>query len=149
MPASWSNPKFKGDFTMGEYKDKKENFPDLTWKEYREMKNDGLNYLVEKNRRKIADEERLKQEKEAANYKYKMADIEAGLTDFDSVIDPDHYNLAIEPFDYIYYNDLGFAEGNVIKYITRWKQKNGIEDLKKAKQYIDMLINKEGYKNGL
>ena len=39
---------------------------------------------------------------------------------------------------------MGFAEGNVVKYITRWRYKeNGIEDLYKAKQYIDMLIAKE------
>ncbi len=39
-----------------------------------------------------------------------------------------------------------FCSGNVIKYICRWKKKNGVEDLKKAKQYIDMLIHYEGEK---
>jgi len=115
------------------------------------MNHDSLDYLVEKKRKEMADAEHIKQEKEAANLynnKYKMADIEVGLTDLDSDIDPEHYNLAIQPFDYIHDNNLGFAEGNVIKYITRWKQKNGIEDLKKAKQYIDMLIAKELIKNG-
>ena len=54
---------------------------------------------------------------------------------------PERY---IEPFDYIHDNQMGFAEGNVVKYITRWRYKeNGIEDLYKAKQYIDMLIAKE------
>lgn len=52
-----------------------------------------------------------------------------------------HYsNLAIEPIDFITANNLGFCEGNVIKYISRWKAKNGIEDLKKARWYIDFLI---------
>lgn len=53
----------------------------------------------------------------------------------------DHYNKkAIQPIDYILANDLNFCEGNVVKYITRYKDKNGVEDLKKAKQYIDFLI---------
>ena len=52
-----------------------------------------------------------------------------------------HYsNLAIEPIDFITANNLGFCEGNVIKYISRWKAKNGVEDLKKARWYIDFLI---------
>ena len=55
-----------------------------------------------------------------------------------------HYsNLAIEPIDFIIANNLGFCEGNVIKYIARWKAKNGIEDLKKARWYIDFLIEVE------
>ena len=58
--------------------------------------------------------------------------------------DPEHYNsLSLEPWDFIQQNKLDFFEGNVIKYICRYKNKNGIEDLKKAKQYIDMLIAKE------
>ena len=48
---------------------------------------------------------------------------------------PSHYNKGIEMWD--------FFEGNVIKYITRWKDKNGVEDLHKAKQYLDKLIELE------
>ena len=52
-----------------------------------------------------------------------------------------HYSdLAIEPIDFITANNLGFCEGNIVKYIVRWKAKNGIEDLKKARWYIDFLI---------
>ena len=52
-----------------------------------------------------------------------------------------HYSdLAIEPIDFITANNLGFCEGNVIKYVSRWKVKNGIEDLEKARWYIDFLI---------
>lgn len=58
-----------------------------------------------------------------------------------TAIDPKHYQLPIEPKDFIIKNQLGFCEGNVIKYICRYKQKNGVEDLKKAKQYIDFLID--------
>lgn len=58
-----------------------------------------------------------------------------------------HYkSKAIQPIVYIHANNLGFCEGNVVKYITRHKDKNGIEDLKKAKHYIDLLIELE-YKN--
>lgn len=54
-----------------------------------------------------------------------------------------HYKLAIQPVEYIYKNNLGFLEGNVIKYVTRHKNKNGAEDLKKARHYIDMLLAME------
>lgn len=54
---------------------------------------------------------------------------------------PDHYkNKAIQPWDFIVSNNLGYLEGNVVKYISRWQQKNGIEDLRKAKHYIEKLI---------
>jgi len=57
---------------------------------------------------------------------------------------PVHYNQGgIEPIDYIVKNKLSYCEGNVVKYITRWRHKNGIQDLKKAKQYIDFIIDKE------
>lgn len=51
-----------------------------------------------------------------------------------------HYELPIEPIDFILANDIPFCEGNVIKYVCRYKKKNGVEDLKKARQYIDFLI---------
>jgi len=54
-----------------------------------------------------------------------------------------HYKgLAIEPISYIVKNNMDFCEGNVIKYVSRYKMKNGIEDLKKAKHYLEILINK-------
>ena len=43
-------------------------------------------------------------------------------------------------WDYSYSQGLDFFEGNIIKYVTRWRHKNGIEDLYKAKQYLDRLI---------
>ena len=63
------------------------------------------------------------------------------FNEYNTQIGGDHYNTkAIQPIDYILANKLNFCEGNVVKYITRYKDKNGIEDLKKAKQYIDFLI---------
>jgi hypothetical protein len=59
-----------------------------------------------------------------------------------------HYaSMAIQPFEYIHANGIGFAEGCVIKYVSRWKAKGGIEDLKKAKHFLDLLIEAES-KNG-
>ena len=58
-----------------------------------------------------------------------------------------HYkDLKIQPVEYIHANGLGFCEGSVIKYITRWRAKNGIEDLKKARHFIDLLIELESNK---
>lgn len=52
-----------------------------------------------------------------------------------------HYkNLAIQPIEYIHANGIGFAEGSVIKYVTRWRDKNGVKDLEKARHFIDLLI---------
>ena len=57
----------------------------------------------------------------------------------------DHYAvMKIQPIEFIMANQLGFCEGNVIKYLCRYKRKNGLEDLKKARQYLDFLIEKEG-----
>jgi len=52
----------------------------------------------------------------------------------------DHYKgMAIQPFEYIYANNIPFPEGNAIKYITRWRKKNGIADLDKAIHTLQML----------
>ena len=59
----------------------------------------------------------------------------------------DHYSkLAIQPVTYINANGLSYLQGNVIKYVTRYKDKNGLQDLQKAKHYIDMLIELEDKK---
>lgn len=56
-----------------------------------------------------------------------------------------HYkSMRIQPVEFIQANGLGFCEGNAIKYVCRWKHKNGVEDLKKARHYIDLLIEMEG-----
>lgn len=55
---------------------------------------------------------------------------------------PQHYNKNIQPLEYIEANGLDFAEGNVIKYVTRYKEKGGLDDLLKAKSYLQVLINR-------
>lgn len=72
---------------------------------------------------------------------------------FESVIDQEeekaketqvggsHYQLPIQPIDYIVKNNLGYREGNIVKYITRHKNKNGIEDIRKCMHYCQMIID--------
>ena len=54
-----------------------------------------------------------------------------------------HYQTKIQPIDYILENQLGFIEGNVIKYVSRHRHKNGAEDIKKAIHYLEILLEKE------
>ena len=59
----------------------------------------------------------------------------------------DHYKgMAIQPVQFIHANGIPYLEGNVIKYVCRWKKKNGVADLEKAKHYIDLLIELESKK---
>ena len=58
-----------------------------------------------------------------------------------------HYKaMKIQPFEYIHANSIPFAEGSVIKYVSRWRAKNGVEDLKKARHFLDLLIEAESKK---
>ena len=53
----------------------------------------------------------------------------------------DHYKgKTIQPWDFIAANQLGYFEGNIVKYVSRWQDKGGINDLKKARHYLDKLI---------
>ena len=55
-----------------------------------------------------------------------------------------HYQkLKMQPVEYILANGLEFCEGNIVKYISRWRDKGGVEDLRKIKQYCDFLIENE------
>lgn len=57
---------------------------------------------------------------------------------------PGHYkDKPMQPWDFIVANNLGYLEGNVVKYVSRWRQKGGVEDLRKAKHYIEKLIEVE------
>ena len=59
-----------------------------------------------------------------------------------------HYKTqAIQAWDYITSNNIGFMEGNAIKYLSRWKQKGGVNDLLKAQHYIQKLIEIEAKKD--
>lgn len=68
----------------------------------------------------------------------------ASMTANDVQIAGDHYkDKAIQPWDYIVGNKLGYLEGNVVKYVSRWRDKGGIDDLRKARHYLDKLIEVE------
>ena len=62
----------------------------------------------------------------------------------DTQVGGGHYKgKTIQPVQYIHANNLGFCEGNVVKYITRWREKAGLQDLQKVKHYVDLLIELE------
>ena len=66
------------------------------------------------------------------------------LHEDEEVTSPKHYvGLGITPLEYITANELDFLEGNVIKYITRYPHKGGVNDLLKARTYLEKLIERE------
>lgn len=59
-----------------------------------------------------------------------------------------HYkDKRIEPWDFILANGMDFFQGEVIKHVSRWRDKAGLEDLLKARHYLDKYI--EGVRDGL
>lgn len=68
------------------------------------------------------------------------------MSNKETINHPNHYNKGkIEVIDFIEDQKLGFKAGNVVKYVSRYRYKNGLEDLKKAKWYLDRLIEKFEY----
>ena len=63
------------------------------------------------------------------------------------VVNPDYYTKGIQPIDYIESWGMGYCEGNILKYITRYRAKDGKRDLEKARWYLDRLIEKIGSKS--
>ena len=53
---------------------------------------------------------------------------------------PKHYEAKITPVEYIHANDLDFFRGNVVKYVSRDKRKNGAEDIREAIHYLQMIL---------
>ncbi len=59
-------------------------------------------------------------------------------------VNPSHYKQGnIEVIEFILDQNLNYMDGNVVKYITRYKHKNGLEDLKKARWYINKIIEEK------
>jgi len=88
--------------------------------------------------------ERKKAEEQKMLGADRAVEIEQRVKALDVQVDGDHYKkLKIQPVEYIHANGIGYFEGNVIKYVTRWRDKGGIADLEKAKHYIDLLIEQE------
>ena len=60
------------------------------------------------------------------------------------IISPNYYKRGnIEVTDFIIDQSMSFLEGNIVKYITRYKEKSGIEDLRKARWYLEKLIEEQ------
>lgn len=63
---------------------------------------------------------------------------------YDTIDSPRHYcQGSMEPIDAIEGMGLGYHEGNVVKYVSRWRLKGGVEDLQKARWYLNRLIEGE------
>ena len=70
-----------------------------------------------------------------------LTEMHREMTALDKQEGGSHYkDMAIQPVEFITANDLGFLEGNVIKYICRHHAKNGAEDIKKAIHYCELLL---------
>ena len=73
-----------------------------------------------------------------------------GRLEKEEVTNPKHYDkvgFGIQPLEYIIANELDFLEGNIIKYVSRYPHKGGVNDLLKARTYIEKLIERERIKN--
>lgn len=63
------------------------------------------------------------------------------MSALDTQVSGNHYkDLAIQPVEFIYKNKMDYLSGNVIKYISRHKNKNGAEDVKKAIHYCQLIL---------
>jgi len=66
------------------------------------------------------------------------------MTKMKDNVNPSHYKQGnIEVIDFILDQKFSYMEGNVVKYLSRYKFKNGLEDLKKARWYIDKIIEEK------
>jgi hypothetical protein len=78
---------------------------------------------------------------ESARTREQLEHIGAAIRANEQQVGGAHYaDKAIQPWDYIVANNLGYLEGNVVKYVSRWKDKGGVEDLKKAQHYLAKLL---------
>ena len=67
---------------------------------------------------------------------------ELSMKSYKKQVGGNHYKkYKIQPVEFIVKNNIGFCEGNIIKYILRFKEKGGVQDLEKAKHYIELLID--------
>jgi hypothetical protein len=67
---------------------------------------------------------------------------EQSMKSYKKQVGGNHYKkYKIQPIEFIVKNNIGFVEGNIIKYILRFKEKGGVQDLEKAKHYIELLID--------
>ena len=66
------------------------------------------------------------------------------MSAFDKQVGGNHYKqMMIQPLEYALANNLGICEHAVVKYISRWREKGGVDDLRKAIHYCEILIDTE------
>ena len=58
----------------------------------------------------------------------------------DTQVGGEHYKSPIQHWDYVLANDIPYMEAQIIKYVTRWRKKNGFQDLAKAKHFLEKLM---------
>lgn len=74
---------------------------------------------------------------------YVVKEFEHGLAS-DTQVGGSHYKkYKIQPAEFCYYNNIPYLEATAIKYLCRWRDKGGLQDLEKAKHFIDLLIEFE------
>lgn len=77
----------------------------------------------------------------------KIKDYNNFMSDFNKETDkikPNYYHKGnVDTIQFCIENDLDFLQGNVVKYVVRYKNKNGLEDLKKAMEYLQRIIENE------
>jgi hypothetical protein len=69
---------------------------------------------------------------------------QTGVSALDVQVGGSHYkDMRIQPAEFILANDIGWGEGCAIAYLSRWRSKGGIDDLRKARHTIDLIIEQE------
>lgn len=72
------------------------------------------------------------------------------MSALDTQVGGGHYKtLKIQPVELIMSNHLGYCEGAVVKYLTRWRDKGGIEDVRKAAHFVQILMEDRDYQHRL
>ena len=72
------------------------------------------------------------------------------MSALDKQIGGSHYkDMAIQPVEYIVQNRIPYREANIIKYVSRYASKNGLQDLEKARHYLEMLIDELSEKDAI
>jgi hypothetical protein len=67
----------------------------------------------------------------------------------DRQVGGDHYKgMKIQVVEFCHLNGIGYMEGSAIKYLCRWRQKGGLEDLRKAIHFIELIIELEEKEKG-
>ena len=107
MTAGWINPNAPYHFTHGEWEEKQKKYPNLSWGEYRQMKQ----WNVEERMAQPQVNQNPNNRAYPANKKYSFA--ESYAKQLENYTDPEYYDFEIEPWDFIHANKLDFAQGNL------------------------------------